>query len=350
MKMSHNNVSLKWKDFHTSLPFSFQDARLSNEFCDVTLVCDDDTALEAHRVILVAGSIFFKKVLSSVRTNSHPHPMLCLKDFHKEDLTAMLDFLYSGEARVQEETLNRFMTQAQQLGIKGLVGEQNVDMSQQQNYSEENTLIEADTTRTKFECGLESEQEHNMPLEDMNIREIKLDVPVDDSDDLKLRLEALQKKLLKQEAKFQSKWILQNVNTFPKLPMPLKKLMYSANTIRPYTTQVMDWFLKPLGLKPGRNSFAGWEFLVNPADFIYTKNILKELNGCDFSLADIIEWSSLHNYGSKKRGGFGQGNTENLKKTSGVTSWFGFLKVFLEWAFIVVDIQPDTWVLDEFAL
>ena len=120
---------------------------------------------------------------------------------------------------------------------------------------------------------------------------------------MKVTIEALQKKLLKHESNITSKWILQDVSTFPKLPMLLKKLIYSANTMRPYTTLVMAWFLKPLGLKPGRKGFAGWEFQVNSADFIYTKKFLTEFDGCDFSLADIIEWSSLSNYGSKKRGG-----------------------------------------------
>ena len=83
---------------------------------------------------------------------------------------------------------------------------------------------------------------------------------------------------------------------------------------------------------------------MNSADFIHTKKFLTEFHGCDFSLADIVEWSSLENYGSKK--GFGQGNAENIKKSSGLNSWFVFLKVFLEWAFVVVDIQPDMWVRD----
>ena len=344
MTTTENDVCVKWDDFYTSLPLSFQDARISQEFCDVTLVCDDNTALEAHRVILVAGSSFFKKVLSSVKTSSHPSPLLYLRGFYKEELTAILDFLYTGEATIQKENLNSFFTQAQQLGVNGLIREPNEYKPKKKNYSEIITLTE---TANKFECELEPEHRLNMSSKDLNIIEINNHVLVDETDNLKVTIEALQKKLLKQEANIPTKWILQNVSTFPKLPMPLKKLMSSANTLRPYTVLVMDWFLKPLGLKPGRKGFAGWEFPVNPADFIHTKNLLKELNGCDFSLADIIEWSSLKNYGSKRNGGFGQGNTENLKKSSGVTKWLWFLKVFLEWAFVVVDIQPDMWVLDE---
>ena len=282
-------VSLKWEDFYTSLPLSYQDSRLSQEFCDVTLVCDDDTSFEAHRVILVAGSVFFRNVLSSVRTSSHPHPLLYLKDFHKGNLMSMLDFIYSGETTIQEENLNCFLTQAQKLGIKGLTEESNVTKTESQNYPEETKLTQMGTTDNKDEFKLEQKQ---------NTTEIKQHFLIDKTDDLRVTIDALQKKLLKQEANIPSKWILQNVSTFPKLPMPLKKLLFSANTLRPYTTLVMDWFLKPLGLKPGRNSFAGWEFRVNPADFIYTKNLLKELEGFDFSLKDIIEWNSLASYRS----------------------------------------------------
>ena len=230
------------------------------------------------------------------------------------------------------------------MGIKGLIGKPNFFKPENQNYSEGVTLIETDATANKFDCELEPENKQNIPLKELNTIEIKENDLVNETENLRLTVEALQKKLLKQEANIPSKWIIQNVSTFPKLPLPMKKLMSSANTLRPYATLVMDWFLKPLGLKPGRESFAGWEFRVNPSDFMYTKNILKELSGRDFSLADIIDWSSLQNSGSKR--GFGQGNSENLKKTGGVTSWFYFLKVFLEWAFVVVDIQPAMWVLN----
>ena len=185
-------VSLKWEDFHTSLPISYQDSRLSQEFCDVTLVCDDDTSFEAHRVILVAGSIFFRNVLSSSRTSSHPHPLLYLKDFHKGNLISMLDFIYSGETTIQEENLNCFLTQAQKLGIKGLTEEQNVTKTESQNYPDETKLTQMDTTDNKDGFKLEQKQ---------NTTEIKQHFLNDKTDDLKVTIDALQKKLLKREAK-----------------------------------------------------------------------------------------------------------------------------------------------------
>ena len=126
--------------------------------------------------------------------------------------------------------------------------------------------------------------------------------------------------------------------------------MSNSNYLRPYSNSVIKWFLKPLHLKPGRKSFAGWEFLVSPADFVYSKDLLKGLGDGDFSLAEIIDWSSFDNYGrteKRKNLYFSQGASEDLKKNSGVTCWQWFIKIFVEWAFVVVDIQPENWVVQD---
>ena len=77
--------------------------------------------------------------------------------------------------------------------------------------------------------------------------------------------------------------------------MTLKELMSKSNNLMSYAFPVLRWFLKALHLKPGRKTLASWAFLVSPADFCYSKHLLKELAGGDFTLADIIDWSSLDN-------------------------------------------------------
>ena len=305
-------VSLKWQDFHTNLPLSFQDARLSKEFCDVTLVSDDDTVLEAHRVILVAGSLFFEKILRGSKIGNHPHPMLYLKGFFKDELTAALDFLYCGEAQVKQESLNSFLTTAQQLGIKGLIEEPNIYKPEDQTYVENSAPIEPSATPNEFDNESKPGYKDQKCANTFDSIEVNQQHPVDKAVNSKTSVDILQKKWLRQESNIRSNWILQNVSTFPKLPMPLKKLMSVTNKIRVYSILVMNWFLKPLGLKPGRKSFAGWEFLVSPKDFTYIKHLPRELSDGDFRMADIIDWSRL-----ERKRGFYQGTIEDLKSASG---------------------------------
>ena len=88
-------------------------------FTDVTLACEDGQQLEAHKVILAASSPFFQNVLER---NKHPHPLVYMRGLKFEDLLAIVDFIYCGEANVFQENLDSFLTTAKELQLKGLMG------------------------------------------------------------------------------------------------------------------------------------------------------------------------------------------------------------------------------------
>ena len=217
MNLNNSLVQLKWNDFQTNLPLSLQYARELQEFSDVTLVCDDDTALEAHRIILIAGSQFFEKVLRGSVTGKHSHPLLYLRGFQRDELAAILDYLYTGEASIQQGNLNSFLAIAHQLGIKGLVAETNGYNSENHQYAPEQKHEEPVTINTTFDHETKSDS-----LKNIESLEGK---PNEETVNLRITVDALQKEILKQEATDRSNWILQNVSTFPKLPIPLNKLM-----------------------------------------------------------------------------------------------------------------------------
>ena len=92
------------------------------EFTDVTLACEDDQQMKAHKVILAASSSFLDKILHE-NGNKHPHPIIYFKGFQSQDLFAILDFLYFGEASVLQENLDSFLAVAEELKLKGLTGQ-----------------------------------------------------------------------------------------------------------------------------------------------------------------------------------------------------------------------------------
>ena len=89
-------MKLAWGSLKTNVPKAFQNVRSTGEFCDVTLACEDDSLVEAHRVILASGSVLFQKLLSSGRLRQNPHPLLYLRGVTASQLEAVLDFLYGG--------------------------------------------------------------------------------------------------------------------------------------------------------------------------------------------------------------------------------------------------------------
>merc|ERR1712129_172750 len=109
--------SLKWNDFQDNINTAFGDLRNETEFSDVTLVCEDGQQVTAHKVILAASSPFFQNLL---RKNKHPHPLVYMRGVKSEDLVAVLDFIYHGEANVYQENIDNFLAFAQEIKLKGV--------------------------------------------------------------------------------------------------------------------------------------------------------------------------------------------------------------------------------------
>ena len=112
-------LCLKWNDFQDNIKESFGNLREDNDFADVTLACEDGQQVEAHKVILAASSPFFQKLLGR---NKHPHPLIYMRGMKSEDLLAIVDFLYCGEANVFQDNLDSFLAIAEELQLKGLMG------------------------------------------------------------------------------------------------------------------------------------------------------------------------------------------------------------------------------------
>ena len=112
-------LCLQSNDFQENIKSAFGNLREDNDFTDVTLACEDGQQVEAHKVILAASSPFFQKLLGR---NKHPHPLIYMRGMKSEDLLAIVDFLYRGEAKIQQENLESFLAIAEELQLKGLMG------------------------------------------------------------------------------------------------------------------------------------------------------------------------------------------------------------------------------------
>ena len=112
-------LCLQWNDFQDNIKCAFGNLREDNDFADVTLACEDGQQVEAHKVILAASSPFFQKLLGR---NKHPHPLIYMRGMKSDDLLAIVDFLYRGEANVFQENLDSFLAIAEELQLKGLMG------------------------------------------------------------------------------------------------------------------------------------------------------------------------------------------------------------------------------------
>ena len=111
-------LCLQWDDFQDNIKTAFGKLREVNDFADVTLACEDGQQVEAHKVILASSSPFFQKLL---KRNGHPHPLIYMRGVKSDNLLAIMDFLYNGEANVSQENLDSFLAFAEELQLKGLM-------------------------------------------------------------------------------------------------------------------------------------------------------------------------------------------------------------------------------------
>ena len=122
-KLADMNVSekfcLKWNDFSQNLFATFSDLKTDKDLVDVTLACGDGTHIEAHKVVLSAGSNFFKNILKIKKRET---PIIYMRGLRSSELVAILDFLYLGEVNIPQEELNDFLSLAEELKLKGLEG------------------------------------------------------------------------------------------------------------------------------------------------------------------------------------------------------------------------------------
>ena len=109
--------TVKWVEFEHNVREAFGSLRNEKDFTDVTLACEDGQQVEAHRVILASSSPFFENLF---KRNRHSHPLIYMRGLNFEDLLAILDFLYTGEANIRQSYIGPFLAIADELGVKGL--------------------------------------------------------------------------------------------------------------------------------------------------------------------------------------------------------------------------------------
>ena len=112
--------NLAWDKFNENISESLEIFQQENNFCDVTLVSDDEQMFTAHKVVLSASSEFFKNILQK---STHSSTLFYVFGVPSEMLQNIITYLYKGEVELPKDHFEDFMVAAQKLKIKGLMKE-----------------------------------------------------------------------------------------------------------------------------------------------------------------------------------------------------------------------------------
>ena len=142
MDSSSTGFSFKWNTYSDHLRSMLHSLLSSPDSADVTLVCDDQKQLRAHKAILSYCSPIFKIIIQS---NPHPHPLIYLRGVKYETLQSLINFMYVGKASLDKDHVNQFLEIAKEFEIKELCQSQGIENATERtnNSSEEETVDES---------------------------------------------------------------------------------------------------------------------------------------------------------------------------------------------------------------
>ena len=106
--------------FESNLRDYFRKLREDHRLFDVTLVTDDGQHIQAHKIILSAGSDFFSHIFMKSNLSNM---LVYLKGISSDKLEPVIDFIYNGEAFITQEQLKVFNETGKVLLERGLEGE-----------------------------------------------------------------------------------------------------------------------------------------------------------------------------------------------------------------------------------
>ena len=115
--MSSENFNLTW----TSHPLASTNLLVKllrdQELTDVTLVCGDGQEVDAHKAVLGSVSTVFKKIF---KRGGQERIVLYLSGISLSNLEAIINFIYLGEATVNQSCIDSFFRICKEFQIEGL--------------------------------------------------------------------------------------------------------------------------------------------------------------------------------------------------------------------------------------
>ena len=110
-----NMINLNNYQWSNNLREYFNHLLHDDDAQDVTIITDNHNKVQAHRIVLQCGSLFFRDILNNVGSN-----ILYLRGVDQSCINYILEFVYTGKATIAQDKLEQFMRVSIDLKIVGI--------------------------------------------------------------------------------------------------------------------------------------------------------------------------------------------------------------------------------------
>ena len=109
------NILWPSESFSGHLQWMLRDLLESEAFSDLSLVCEDQTQLRVHQSVLSVSSPVLQRIIQLCPSQT---PLIYLRGIHSQEMKAVLQFMYTGEATVLQHRIEEFIRVANDLEVK----------------------------------------------------------------------------------------------------------------------------------------------------------------------------------------------------------------------------------------
>ena len=177
--MNEQMLEFNWNAFQSDAVKSRSELYESKRFSDVTLVPDDQTQFEAHRIILAKASKVFDQLLS---VSAEKSSLIFMNGVKSNALGEILEYIYLGNVSVDKDRVREFLRLASDLQISSI--NENMDQEdqiQKLDFLQTETLAKSELKESfgiNNQCGLDFLQESQAKPERINPNKEKINKKV----------------------------------------------------------------------------------------------------------------------------------------------------------------------------
>ena len=118
---TNDYLKLTWSLHMNNFKDVIKDLQETECLSDVTLVCDDDTKIRAHKFVLIGSSPVLRSMLLQ---SSQRDTIVFMRGVGRQELEWALQFMYLGQAQVPQTHLQTFIGLAMDLKMRGIHNEE----------------------------------------------------------------------------------------------------------------------------------------------------------------------------------------------------------------------------------